>query len=140
MYKTEGSDWCEQACLTPLLAPAVMKFGDVHFGRCDAHGYPKYDHTQDLNISDHTVVKIDLYKSSSAADTLIAPTADVSIYKVGYPVQGLCGQEDNVTKSNLNPHYFFPIHFGGFGEGQCADVGYGAFRYDKRVGMSPFPG
>ena len=27
--------------------------------------------------------------------------------------------EPNVVKSNLNPHYFFPIHFGGFHVGTC---------------------
>merc|ERR1719245_186646 len=36
--------------------PAVMQFGDVHIGRCDHHGYPFYDHTEDLDF-----VKVDLY-------------------------------------------------------------------------------
>ena len=49
-------------------------------------------------------------------------------------------QENNVTKSNLNPHYFFPIHFGGFKEGECKQAGYSKFDRTEHVVMNPFPG
>merc|ERR1719316_2295834 len=69
-----------------------------------------------------------------------ADTPSVTIHKVNYPVEGLCGQETNVTKSNSNPHYFFPIHFGGFVEGACANAGYPLFQGNKVVEMHPVPG
>ena len=34
----------------PPLAPAVMQFGDVRFGRCDGHGYRFFDHVEDLKL------------------------------------------------------------------------------------------
>eukprot|EP00930_Biecheleria_cincta_P003705 TRINITY_DN10462_c0_g1_i1.p1 TRINITY_DN10462_c0_g1~~TRINITY_DN10462_c0_g1_i1.p1 ORF type:complete len:154 (-),score=31.72 TRINITY_DN10462_c0_g1_i1:64-525(-) len=64
----------------------------------------------------------------------------VSIYKIGFPETGLCGQEANVTKSNLNPHYFFPMNFGGFKEGLCADAGYSLYQETRVVDMHPVPG
>merc|ERR1712070_916564 len=67
MYKTEGAEWCEQACITPVLAPGVMQFGDVHFGRCDAHGYPHYDHTQDMKL-----FKVDLYRKDANRSSSLA--------------------------------------------------------------------
>ena len=48
--------------------------------------------------------------------------------------------EENIEKSNLNPHYFFPVHFGHFGVGKCADAGYGVFKRNTTVAMNPFPG
>lgn len=69
-----------------------------------------------------------------------ALAAQVSIYKIDYPDAGYCGEESNVTQSNLNPHYFFPIHFGGFHEGDCADAGYGRYLRTETVAMHPVPG
>jgi len=66
MYKTESDDWCEQACITPVLAPAVMQFGDVHFGRCDGHGYPHYDHTQNMKM-----FKVDLFTKDNSTATVV---------------------------------------------------------------------
>eukprot|EP00933_Yihiella_yeosuensis_P060188 TRINITY_DN6235_c0_g1_i1.p1 TRINITY_DN6235_c0_g1~~TRINITY_DN6235_c0_g1_i1.p1 ORF type:complete len:218 (-),score=37.86 TRINITY_DN6235_c0_g1_i1:51-704(-) len=63
----------------------------------------------------------------------------VSIFKIGFPEEDDCGQEKNVTKSNLNPHYFFPMHFGGFSEGLCSDVGYSVYKYSEEVTMHPVP-
>merc|ERR1711957_764216 len=79
-----------------------------------------------------------------ALDTSALPATDsktfVSIFKVGYPIETSCGQEPHVEKSLLNPHYFFPIKFGGFKEGLCADVGYSVFERNDTVAMNPFPG
>jgi len=68
-----------------------------------------------------------------------AAAENVTIFKVGYPETSLCGQEDNVSKSSFNPHYFFPVHFGGFQEGQCSDAGYNRFVIEEEVEMHPFP-
>jgi len=65
---------------------------------------------------------------------------NVTIYKVDYPVQGSCGQEVNVLNSNFNPHYFFPIHFGGFAVGSCSTIGYNNFVRNQTVAMNPVPG
>jgi len=62
-----------------------------------------------------------------------------SIYKVDYPEVGFCGEESNVTKSNLNPHYFFPMKFGGFAEGNCSDLGYTRYNRSEQVEMHPVP-
>jgi hypothetical protein len=64
----------------------------------------------------------------------------VSIYKVGYPTKGSCGEETSVEQSNLNPHYFFPVHFGGFKVGACSEAGYSRFIKNEVVAMHPFPG
>jgi hypothetical protein len=61
-------------------------------------------------------------------------------WQVGYPEKAECGQEDNVTKSDLNPHYFFPVTFGGFKVGTCAQAGFGVFDRSEVVAMHPFPG
>lgn len=66
--------------------------------------------------------------------------ANVSIYKIGYPAAEECGQEVGVQQSNLNPHYFFPIHFGGFKVGNCSEAGYAVFDRNTTVTMKPFPG
>lgn len=58
-----------------------------------------------------------------------------SIYKFDYPDKGFCGQESNVTKSWLNPHWLFPMIFGGFKEGHCSDVGYTKFTRTAHVIM-----
>jgi len=80
----------------------------------------------------HTINIADLFTASASKN--------VSIYKVGYPDEGFCGEEINVEDSNLNPHYFFPIHFGGFKVGNCAGAGYSAFKDNQIVAMNPFPG
>lgn len=68
-------------------------------------------------------------------------SADItSIYKVDYPEKGACGLERNVTKSRLNPHWLFPMTFGGFTEGTCADVGFTQYEKTETVAMNPFPG
>jgi pimeloyl-ACP methyl ester carboxylesterase len=63
----------------------------------------------------------------------------VSIHKVDYPEVGFCGEEHNVTRSQLNPHYFFPMHFGGFDEGPCSNDGYSVFVKEVVVAMHPVP-
>ena len=78
--------------------------------------------------------------SDVVAELAAAQTQNVSIYKVDYPEKGACGQEANVEKSNLNPHYFFPVHFGGFKVGECRDAGYSRFEMNVTVAMHPFPG
>jgi predicted dienelactone hydrolase len=64
----------------------------------------------------------------------------ISIHKVDYPEPGLCGEEHNVTKSRLNPHWLFPMAFGGFREGRCSDIGYTMYVEKRVVHMNPFPG
>ena len=59
---------------------------------------------------------------------------------MGYPEAYECGEETNITKSLTNPHYFFPITFGGFKEGTCADAGYPIFDRSEVVDMHPLPG
>jgi len=81
----------------------------------------------------HTINIKDLFEQSQPSDV-------VSIYKVDYPDAGACGEEINIEASNLNPHYFFPIHFGGFKIGNCADAGYSIFKKNQTVDMHPFPG
>jgi len=62
-----------------------------------------------------------------------------TIYKVDYPEKGLCGEEINVTKSKSNPHWLFPMYFGGFSEGTCSDVGFTKFKEKRVVDMHPVP-
>jgi len=64
----------------------------------------------------------------------------VSIYKVGYPLKESCGEEIDVEASDLNPHYFFPIHLGGFKVGECKDAGFPSFEKNMTVAMHPVPG
>ena len=45
-----------------------------------------------------------------------------------------------MTRSDLNPHYFFPVTFGGFKVGTCAAAGYGTFDRTETVEMHPLPG
>jgi len=82
----------------------------------------------------HTLNIPDLFSESDTA------TKNVSIYKVGYPDKSACGEEINVEDSNFNPHYFFPIHFGGFKVGSCTDEGFSAFKGNQTVEMHPVPG
>lgn len=63
-----------------------------------------------------------------------------SIYKVDFPDKGFCGLETNVTKSKLNPHWIFPMTFGGFTEGNCSDVGFTKYVKTEVVEMHPVPG
>eukprot|EP00929_Paragymnodinium_shiwhaense_P039155 TRINITY_DN20590_c0_g1_i5.p1 TRINITY_DN20590_c0_g1~~TRINITY_DN20590_c0_g1_i5.p1 ORF type:complete len:412 (+),score=90.19 TRINITY_DN20590_c0_g1_i5:72-1238(+) len=63
----------------------------------------------------------------------------VIIHKVDYPEAGLCGQEENVTKSNLNPHWFFPMTFGGFHEGPCSEAGFSRYVHSEKIDMHPLP-
>lgn len=74
----------------------------------------------------------------SNAPAALAETT--SIYKVDYPEKGLCGEEVNVTKSELNPHWLFPMTFGGFREGNCSDVGYPKYVKTEKIEMHPIPG
>lgn len=75
---------------------------------------------------------------SAIAARVMAETA--TIYKVDYPETGFCGQESNVTKSRLNPHWFFPMTFGGFKEGNCSDVGFTRYKSTEVKEMHPVPG
>merc|ERR1712086_576332 len=70
----------------------------------------------------------------------IENAVNVTIFKRDYPVPGDCGEERGVEQSNFNPHYFFPIHFGGFTVGNCSSAGYSEFDRIDYVDMKPFPG
>lgn len=70
----------------------------------------------------------------------VATAEEANIYKVDYPEKGFCGLERNVTKSKMNPHWFFPMTFGGFSEGDCSDVGYTRYVRTEDVDMHPVPG
>jgi len=73
------------------------------------------------------------------AAPLLSDAPLVSIYKFDYPETDSCGEEVNVKASNLNPHYFFPMHFGGFKVGHCADEGYPIYKRNETVEMHPVP-
>jgi len=83
-----------------------------------------------------------MLKSGLLLACAIAATASAevtTIYKVDYPEKGFCGLETNVTKSKLNPHWIFPMTFGGFKEGECSDVGYTKYVKTEVVEMHPVP-
>lgn len=76
----------------------------------------------------------------SFAVSNVAGGDTTTIFKVDYPEKGSCGLERNVSKSRLNPHWVFPMVFGGFSEGTCADVGYSRYEKTETVAMHPVPG
>lgn len=69
----------------------------------------------------------------------LAVAENVTIHRMDYPYQGFCGQEANVQKSWLNTHYFFPMVFGGFKEGGCADEGFAQYKETVVVEKNPIP-
>jgi hypothetical protein len=78
-------------------------------------------------------------KGGFIASVAVATAELTSIYKIDYPVEGFCGEETNVEKSLTNPHWFFPMTFGNFHEGKCADIGYSKFKESRVVEMHPVP-
>jgi len=80
-----------------------------------------------------------MMKYSLIASVAVAGAELTSIYKNDYPVEGSCGEEIGVEKSFTNPHWFFPMTFGNFHEGKCADIGYSKFKESQVVEMHPVP-
>jgi len=80
-----------------------------------------------------------MWKCGLIASLTVAQAELTSIYKEDYPVEGFCGEETDVEKSVTNPHWFFPMTFGNFHEGKCADIGYSKFKESQVVEMNPVP-
>lgn len=80
-----------------------------------------------------------MWKCGLLASVTVAHAELTSIFKEDYPQEGICGEEINVEKSWKNPHWLFPMTFGGFTEGKCADIGYSKWKGEQIVAMHPVP-
>lgn len=80
-----------------------------------------------------------MWKCGVLASIALVDAELTSIFKEDYPVEGSCGEEVDVEKSLANPHWFFPMTFGGFTEGKCADIGYSKYKESQVVAMNPVP-
>jgi len=80
-----------------------------------------------------------MLKCGMLASVAVVHAEVTSIFKNDYPEDGTCGEEINIEKSWKNPHWLFPMVFGGFTEGKCADIGYSKFIRSEVVEMNPVP-
>jgi predicted dienelactone hydrolase len=80
-----------------------------------------------------------MWKCGMLASMTVVHAEVTSIFKEDYPVEGFCGEEIGIEKSWKNPHWLFPMTFGGFTEGKCADIGYSKFKEEQVVAMHPVP-
>merc|ERR1711977_232426 len=93
-----------------------ISFGGYKEGTCKSVGYTVPDGKKELKFPVWgKTVEIDLYKKPSD----LQAGGNVSIYKIDSPVKGDCGE--STCPAGVS---HFPITFGGYKEGKCADVGY----------------
>merc|ERR1711865_344338 len=115
-YPKKGD--CGQSTCAAAVCKFPEKFGGFKEGSCASVGYTVADGQQSVKIPIVGGEQIyDLFKQPSDVTALL--NGNTTIYKIGYPKKGDCGQSTCAAAVCKSPE-----KFGGFKEGSCASVGY----------------